>query len=308
MDKAVVIVIVTYNGMHWIAECLQSCASYPTVVVDNKSTDGTVGFIESNFPEVHLIQEQKNSGFGQANNKGISWALQQGFSNVFLLNQDAYLGESCIDTLHNISKHNIEYGILSPVHLNGRGDTLDKRFAMHMDFTKNPAFYSDFVIGKRKKKIYNVPFVNAAGWWITKKCLHTVGGFDPLFFQYGEDDNYCQRVLYHGLRIGVVPDVYIRHDREERLLLHPKNKDASVLETVERRLKKRFGNILEQNEKELIALRDRRKKESLRSLLKLNFRTYTQQLNEVRLINSLIPKIRESRLLNVQTLGHYLES
>lgn len=308
MDKAVAIVIVTYNGMHWIAKCLQSCAGYPTVVVDNNSTDGTVAFIKSQFPFVQIMEEPINLGFGQANNKGISWALQQGFANVFLLNQDAYLSESCIDTLHKISKQNPEYGILSPVHLNGKGDRLDKRFAMHMDFTKNPAFYSDFVIGNKKQIIYNVPFVNAAGWWVTKECLLTVGGFDPLFFHYGEDDNYCQRVRYHGFHIGVVPNVYIHHDREERLLIHPKNKDASVYETTERRLKKRFGNILEQNERELIELRDKRKKESLRSLLKLNFRSYTRKVKEVRLINSLIPKIKESRLLNVQPSNHYLEN
>lgn len=307
MDKTVAVVIVTYNGMQWIAECLRSCADYPTVVVDNHSTDGTVSFIKSTFPSVRLFEETENLGFGQANNKGMSWALQQGFQNVFLLNQDAYLVYNCLDTLQQISDHNPEYGIISPIHLNGKGDQLDKRFAMHVDFTKNPAFYSDFVIGKKKQHIYDIPFVNAAAWWITKRCLLTVGGFDPLFFHYGEDDNYCQRVLYHGFKIGVVPDVFVRHDREDRLQKNPKNRDASELVTTERRLKKRYGNILEQNEQELLALGRKRKFECVKSLFKLNFVALKRQLNEVRLIKRLMPKIKKSRLSNKRPLSHYLE-
>lgn len=294
--------------MQWIERCLQCCAAYPTVVVDNNSTDGTVAFIKSNFPSVQLFEETANLGFGQANNKGISWALRHGYSNVFLLNQDAYLEANCLETLQTVSDQHPDYGILSPIHLNGKGDQLDQRFATHVSFKKNPVFISDVVLGHPKQNVYALPFVNAAAWWITKKCLDTVGGFDPLFFHYGEDDNYCQRVLYHGFKIGIVPDSFIRHDREERLLKNPKNNDASELVTTERRLKKRYGNILEQNEAELIALRRKRSLESWKSLLKLDFSAHRRQKNEARLIKRLLPKIKQSRLLNVQPSSHYLEN
>ena len=85
--KKVFVVIVTYNGVQWIRKCLQSCQDYPVVVVDNQSTDATVEIIQNEFPKVHLIEESKNHGFGQANNIGISYALNKGADYVFLLNQ-----------------------------------------------------------------------------------------------------------------------------------------------------------------------------------------------------------------------------
>src|SRR5690606_5865627 len=59
-------------------------------------------------------------------------------------------------------------------------------------------------------------FVCAAAWLIPRNTLKVVGGFSPTFFHYGEDDNYCQRVLYFNLKIGICPDARIFHDREDR--------------------------------------------------------------------------------------------
>ena len=64
--------------------------------------------------------------------------------------------------------------------------------------------------------VYDVPYVCAASWFISKDVLETIGGFDPIFFHYGEDDNYLQRVLYHGLRVGICPAVSVCHDVEFR--------------------------------------------------------------------------------------------
>ncbi|MBZ9787851.1 glycosyltransferase [Psychroflexus sp. CAK57W] len=85
------VIIVTYNAMSWIDRCLQSTGDYPVVVVDNASTDQTVVHIQSNYPKATLLPQNKNLGFGQGNNVGISYALNQGAEHVFLLNQDAYL-------------------------------------------------------------------------------------------------------------------------------------------------------------------------------------------------------------------------
>jgi len=50
------------------------------------------------------------------------------------------------------------------------------------------------------------------------KRLEIVGGFDPIFFHYGEDDNYMHRVHFHGMKIGICPKVRIVHDTERRLI------------------------------------------------------------------------------------------
>lgn len=229
------IIIVTYNGKEWIDRCLQSCGNNKVVVVDNNSTDDTVDFIRKNYSNVHIVKQAKNLGFGQANNIGISYALNHGAKHVFLLNQDAYLVNDCLDNLIEVQKKNNEFGILSPVHLNGQGTRLDFNFSSYI--FKNRDFYSDHVLGKLLKNIYELPFVNAAGWLVSRECLKRVGGFDPMFFHYGEDDNYCHRVIYHGFKIGVVPNEFLKHDRAQ---INNKQTDTLILK--ERVYKVEYGN------------------------------------------------------------------
>ena len=64
----------------------------------------------------------------------------------------------------------------------------------------------------RLKDVYETKYVNAAAWLIPRNVLTKVGGFDPLFFHYGEDDNYLNRVIYHGFKVGICPHSRIVHD------------------------------------------------------------------------------------------------
>lgn len=71
-------------------------------------------------------------------------------------------------------------------------------------------------LNKLKNTIYPIHFINAAGWLLSKKCIETVGGFNPSFFHYGEDENYIQRIKYHNFSVGVLINSKIFHDREFR--------------------------------------------------------------------------------------------
>ncbi|UKM63642.1 glycosyltransferase family 2 protein [Flavobacteriaceae bacterium GSB9] len=214
------IIIVTYNGLKWLKRCLKSCGNYPVLVVDNASSDGTVGYIEQQFPNVTLLKQETNLGFGAANNIGMSYALNHGAKQVFLLNQDAYVVDDALEQLIAFQKTHPEYWVLSPLHVTPSLDRLDENFSHYVNYKNNASFYSDYVLGNPIKPVYEVPFVNAAAWLVSLKCLNTVGGFDPMFFHYGEDDNYCQRVLFHGGKIGVVPNAKVIHDRVDRVQ-HP---------------------------------------------------------------------------------------
>lgn len=247
MSNSTCIIIVTYNGMPWLQKCLDSCAGYPIIVVDNASTDGTVSYIETHYPNVELLKQAKNLGFGQANNLGIRYALDHGVEQVFLLNQDAYLMEDVLEKLIKFQNQHSHYGILSPIHITGNRNKLDKNFSNFMLKEKTGQFYSDFVLGNALAPIYEVPFVNAAAWLISRRCLETVGGFDPLFFHYGEDDNYCQRVAYHGLKIGVLPQCYIVHDREERPKIRPTRFSDLYFTVLQKKYFVNYANVLQKN-------------------------------------------------------------
>ncbi|GGH46030.1 glycosyltransferase [Mangrovimonas yunxiaonensis] len=203
--------------MNWIDQCLKSCGDYPVIVVDNASADDTVGFIEQQFPNVTLLKQDTNLGFGQANNLGVSYALNHGAKQVFLLNQDAYLEETTITQMVEVHKQYPEYGVLSPMHLNGRGDTLDYNFLNYIKRSKT--FLTDCFLPQKstnKNHLVEIEFVNAALWLISKECLKEVGGFNPYFFLYGEDRDYINRVHYKGFKLGVVLNTFGYHDRVQK--------------------------------------------------------------------------------------------
>lgn len=214
--------IVTYNATrnNWIYNCLSSLvnSTYPPeiIVIDNCSTDNTRDIIENEYPQVHLIKNSTNLGFGKANNLGFETALRNGADYFFLLNQDAWVEEDTIEKLLNQLEKNSNYGILSPIHLNGKGDALDYNFSNYISPQNCKNLYSDFVLNHVEDKIYESGFVCAAAWMVSKKCLEIVGGFSPTFFHYAEDDNYVHRLKYKGLKIGVLPTARIFHDREQR--------------------------------------------------------------------------------------------
>ncbi|TXE09273.1 glycosyltransferase family 2 protein [Gelidibacter salicanalis] len=220
-------IIVTYNGMQWIDQCLKSLreSSIPThvIVIDNLSTDDSAKHIGENFPEVHLIRSKINLGFGKGNNIGLTKALKDNVDYVFLLNQDAWVRRDSIELLINIHRNNNDYGVLSPVHLNGTEKELETKFAEYAGPENTPGFLSDLYM-QSIKPLYTSNFVNAAAWLISKKCLEKVGGFNPLFAHYGEDEDYINRVKYWGFKIGIVPNAVITHDSIfswEKIEFHP---------------------------------------------------------------------------------------
>jgi GT2 family glycosyltransferase len=207
-------VVVTYNGAAYINDCLSSLAesAHPVtiIVVDNGSTDETLKLVEHSQRVICLPQDQ-NLGFGLANNIGISRALSEEAEYVFLLNQDAKVRSDTIGQLVEQAQHHRQYGILSPLHLNGDGIEFDTLFLTWL-VQGAPRIFSDFYLGS-VQPIYPVGFVNAAIWLVTRDCLERIGGFDPIFHMYGEDLDYCRRAQYHGLKVGIVPSATARHSR-----------------------------------------------------------------------------------------------
>lgn len=305
MDS-IYIIIVTYNGMKWLRKCLTSTKPYPVIVIDNYSTDNTVEYIKRNYPKVKLLKQKENLGFGQANNVGISYALEHGAKYVFLLNQDVYLEPGCIEKLVATQRKTPEYGLLSPLHLNGQGNKLDHYFSIYINYEANPDIYSDYILNRPKKAIYSVPFINAAGWLISKKCLETVGGFDPIFFHYGEDENYCQRVHYHGFKIGVCPEAKLKHDREARKAKKIQPGSSEYFDNIAKSLKSKFANINKSYKGELLEMAEKRKIAFRKSLFKLNFEKARYYNREVKMLKKVHVEIIKSRSVILKKGLHYL--
>jgi GT2 family glycosyltransferase len=211
LKKKIAVVIVTFNGEIWIKKNLNSLfkSNYPIdiIIVDNASTDKTINIIQE-FSAVELIQNKNNLGFGKANNIGIDLALKKGADAIFLLNQDTWIFENTISNLAEVLFQNPNLGIVSPIHYSAEESILDENFN---------TYYNRFNKEEDSESLRIVPFVNAAAWLVSKECLSKTGYFDPIFNHYGEDRNYCERVKYHGFKIGVAKKAAICHDRIVKL-------------------------------------------------------------------------------------------
>lgn len=221
--KKVFVIIVTYKGKRWYDKCFESLrkSTLPVeiVAVDNTPGNEDAEYIKEHFPEVHLIKTEENLGFGRANNLGMRYALDNRCDYVFLLNQDTWLEQpEAIERLVEIAEKHPEYGILSPMHLSAGKKLVDMNIE-YDDHTCSKMLVSDLYC-ECVKDIYPTDYINAAAWLLPRKTLETIGGFDPIFKHYEEDDNYLHRVLYHGLKVGLCPSAFIIHD-------HPTNPEGA---------------------------------------------------------------------------------
>lgn len=291
-SKIIYAIIVTYNGKQWIEKCLGSLESSSVgvsiVVVDNDSNDGTPEYIQRYYPHVTLLYSESNLGFAKANNIGIRYALDQGATRFFLLNQDAWVESDTIEQLCLAIEKDNNIGIVSPMHMSGDGENLDWGFAEYLP----GAFASDAFLNKIQDE-YSCRFINAAAWMISKQCIKKVGGFDTsLFCHYGEDDNYCQRVRFHGFQIKVITNCRIFHDRYNRKLTEIEYQGRFFNQSDTAR-KIEMGNILV--EKNIQKQIDQNRRAIIMSLVKLRFRSINQIKTEI----AFLEKVKFSRVANM---------
>ena len=200
--------MVTYNGAGWLGKSLPALRACGTpvdlYVYDNASADGSADTVAALWPGAVLVRGAGNIGFAAANNAGFRYALEHGYDAVYLLNQDAWPLPGALDALVTALERHPEYGLLSPMQL--QQQRLDSQFEKNV-WKK---------AGEEKDGIREVKRVMAAHWLVSREALVTVGLFEEMLPLYGQDDNWCDRALYHGVKIGIVPAAKAIHDRATR--------------------------------------------------------------------------------------------
>jgi hypothetical protein len=233
-----VIVIVNYNTRELLRGCLASLrasVSPPTlrvIVVDNCSRDDSAAMVRSAFPEVEIIEAERNGGFAYGNNVGLRAA---GFGadapaaalprHVLLLNPDTVVPPSALRVMVDYLDAHPDVGAVGPKVVREDG-TLDK--ACRRSFpTPEVSFYRLTGLGKlfprsRRFARYNLTYLDVdalaevdalvgAFMLMCGAALQQAGLLDEAFFMYGEDLDLCYRIKQAGWRIIYNPAVTLLH-------------------------------------------------------------------------------------------------
>ena len=217
------VIIVTFNHRKYIENCLKSLLlnkPLEIIVVDNKSTDGTPEYIEENFPQVKLIRNNENLGYGAANNIGVQKA--QG-KYMVILNPDTKVEPHSLELLINPleSKENL---VTIPKVLFYDGQSINTcGNIIHftgLAFTRG--------IGENPGNWNTSQFVNGLSgvcFAITKENYVKLGGFDENIFHYMEDSEFSWRLNAYGFKILYIPECVIYHSYDFK---YPQRKYINV--------------------------------------------------------------------------------
>jgi N-acetylglucosaminyl-diphospho-decaprenol L-rhamnosyltransferase len=221
------VVIICWNDLRVIRECLRSIyggtssIDLEVIVSDNGSTDGSIEFIRQNYPDVRVLENGANLGFGKGNNVGIRASTAE---YVLILNPDTIIHDGALDRLvHFADKHpgvgGVGCRVLNP---DGTYQTSARLF---------PTVRRYWVSALGLKKLANVSrmflFEEYPGWfgeterpidWQSGCCvmfrgdlLRSLGGIDEQFFYHFEEVDLCRRVWSSGHPILFTPDAVITH-------------------------------------------------------------------------------------------------
>lgn len=231
--QTVFIVILNFNGREFILRCLDSVKKLKTdgydletLVVDNVSTDDSVELIKKNYPDLRLLVNKENLGFAEGNNVGIRYALENGGDFVLILNPDTIVDENLLVQLIKVAKSNSKIGIVGPKIYFAPGYEFHKaRYKPEergkviwyaggiVDWKNVLASHRgiDEVDQGQYNKIQQADFISGCAMMVKREVFKKIGLFDPKYFLYWEDNDFCQRARKAGFEIFYTPGAKMFH-------------------------------------------------------------------------------------------------
>lgn len=213
------IIVLNWNGGETTLSCLGSLArlDYPAfevVVVDNGSTDGSVHAIGERFPEVILIENEKNLGFTGGNNVGLSRALAVGLDYALLLNNDTEVAPDLLHLLIEAFEADPVIGIAGPtIYYYNQPDVIWSAGGA-IDWRQGRTRMvglDEREVGQFGQEPREVDFVTGCALLVKRTVLEKVGLLDERFFAYYEETEWCVRARRAGFKSVHVPRAHIWH-------------------------------------------------------------------------------------------------
>jgi GT2 family glycosyltransferase len=208
------VIIPNWNGEELLGPCLESLyrqnfGDFETILVDNGSRDGSIGFVREHFPQVKIIAFDENRGFSAAVNAGILAAEGR---YIALLNNDTEVDRSWLQELVASLDRNPQVGSVAskvlfhsdPQSVNSAGD----EFSVF-----GVPYQRRWLRGDRdcfNEPQYVFSACGAAALY-RRELFEKIGLFDEVFFAYQEDVDLGFRSQLAGYKCLYVPTAVVYH-------------------------------------------------------------------------------------------------
>jgi GT2 family glycosyltransferase len=221
MEPSVAVVILNWNGLSFLKRFLQSVvdtnySNLQVIVGDNASTDGSVAFIQQNFPSIQIIQNKRNYGFAEGYNR----VLEQVKAEYFvLLNSDVLVPENWITPVISMMHADPSIAAAQPKikwfddpsrfeYAGAAGGFLD---CFGFPFCRGRIFNNNEVDHGQYNDPIEVFWASGAALFVKRACWIEVGGLDPDLFAHMEEIDVCWRLKNLGYKIMFCPDSEVFH-------------------------------------------------------------------------------------------------
>ena len=219
------IVILNYNTAEDVVECVQSIrkttnCQYRIYVVDNRSTDGSMEILQTNFhdqADVVLLEADFNGGYSYGNNIGIKRAFDDGCDYILISNPDVIYYENSIDILYNDLVSNRNLGVVGPSTPSldqDESQLLRKVYTPKVYLFSKKPFRSFSKVFKSLKTEYPYPenteempylfrgMVRGCSFLISSELMRNIGLFDDNVFLYSEEWILAKKIADKNLMCG----------------------------------------------------------------------------------------------------------
>lgn len=211
------IIIVNYRSEQYLEKCIASLYNHPEqlreteIIVVNNDPEKSLAELSGRFPEIKVIQQPKNLGFGAANNRGA--AVAQGRYLLFL-NPDTEAQPKNLAKMIARLREQEDLAALGPKLIDAQGATQPWCAGRELSFwrlIKNNLGSVDSRKIWEAERTTEADWVSGAALAVQKKAFMEAGGFDEKFFMYFEDEDLCKRLRARGYKILYFPESAVMH-------------------------------------------------------------------------------------------------
>ena len=221
MDGKVAVVILNWNGKNFLEQFLPRVIDYSKdfaeiVVADNDSSDDSVVYLQNNFPEVRIIQNEINGGFAKGYNDALAMVNAEYY---ILLNSDIEVTPNWIKPIIDLMDANPEIAACQPKlmsyyerekfeYAGAAGGFIDK---YGYPFCRGRLFQTLEADGGQYDDVNEIFWATGACLFVRAEIYHKLGGLDERFFAHMEEIDFCWRAKIDGYKIMFCPDSTVYH-------------------------------------------------------------------------------------------------